>query len=260
MSEAPVLAPAQDAVARRVLAEEGESRHHLVVALSGAHAYGFPSPDSDLDLKAVHVAPTTALLGLSPPPQSASRIGVEEGVEIDYSSNEIGPVVAGILAGNGNYIERILGPHLLTTSADLPQLAELTRAALSRRVHRHYRGFAMAQWSQVERSSAPTAKSVLYVMRTALTGTHALLAGEIVTDVRRLVKPQDAALLSELLERKRVGERAGIEAGEAARWQTLARSALMRLDTALAQSSLPPEPTNLGDMESWLLDLRRRNW
>jgi uncharacterized protein len=44
-----------DAHARRiadaVLAEEEAERHHVVVALSGAHAYGFPSPDSDLDLK-----------------------------------------------------------------------------------------------------------------------------------------------------------------------------------------------------------------
>ena len=30
----------------------------MVVLLSGAHAYGFPSPDSDLDLKAIHLADT----------------------------------------------------------------------------------------------------------------------------------------------------------------------------------------------------------
>jgi predicted nucleotidyltransferase len=41
---------------QRVLEEEQARREHVVVYLSGAHAYGFPSPDSDLDLKAIHVA------------------------------------------------------------------------------------------------------------------------------------------------------------------------------------------------------------
>lgn len=34
-----------------------------------------------------------------------------DGVEIDYSSNELRDVLFGILKGNGNYLERILG-HL----------------------------------------------------------------------------------------------------------------------------------------------------
>lgn len=49
-----VLTNEQRSVMTRVLAEEEAQREHLVVYLSGAHAYGFPSPDSDLDLKAIH--------------------------------------------------------------------------------------------------------------------------------------------------------------------------------------------------------------
>jgi RNA repair pathway DNA polymerase beta family len=37
-----------DEVMKRVLREEEARREHIVVYLSGAHAYGFPSPDSDL--------------------------------------------------------------------------------------------------------------------------------------------------------------------------------------------------------------------
>ena len=44
------LSPHQRAVGDRVIVEESAKREHLVVYLSGAHAYGFPSPDSDLDL------------------------------------------------------------------------------------------------------------------------------------------------------------------------------------------------------------------
>src|SRR5437762_9816511 len=104
-----VLTRVQAEVADRVLDEEARARRHIVVSLSGAHAYGFPSPDSDLDLKAIHIEPTARLLGLSRPASSASRLEVIDGIEIDYTSNEIQQALVGILQGNGNYIERVLG-------------------------------------------------------------------------------------------------------------------------------------------------------
>src|SRR3954463_6999774 len=91
-----VLTPAQRTIAERVLAEEDRRRTHVVVALSGAHAYGFPSPDSDVDLKGIHVLPTSSLVGLRTPPLHVERMEVIEGVEIDYSSNELGAALASI--------------------------------------------------------------------------------------------------------------------------------------------------------------------
>ena len=131
-----VLTPAQQAVAERVLAEEEGRRRHLVVSLSGAHAYGFPSPDSDLDLKAIHIEPTARLLGLAVPSPSASRLEVIDGIEIDYTSNEIQPALVGILAGNGNYIERVLGAIPLRTAPELEELRPIVRRSLSRRTDR----------------------------------------------------------------------------------------------------------------------------
>ena len=82
-----VLTTHQQQIALRSIGEEESHRPHVVVSLSGAHAYGFPSPDSDLDIKAVHLDPTNELLGFPRPPKSAERLEVIEGVEIDYSSN-----------------------------------------------------------------------------------------------------------------------------------------------------------------------------
>ena len=42
------LSDHQHAIGARVVAEESSKREHVVIYLSGAHAYGFPSPDSDL--------------------------------------------------------------------------------------------------------------------------------------------------------------------------------------------------------------------
>jgi uncharacterized protein len=60
----------------------------LVIYLSGAHAYGFPSPDSDLDLKCVHLARTRDLVGLEVIDDSRELIEVVDGVELDDGSNE----------------------------------------------------------------------------------------------------------------------------------------------------------------------------
>src|SRR5688572_1620820 len=138
MTETLLLDAKQLAVARRVISEESALRRHLVVYLSGAHAYGFPSPDSDLDLKAIHIAPTRELLGLSVSLPSFDRAGFVEGVEIDYTSNEIAHALAGMLRGNGNFLERVLGRAVLETSAWHESLRLLIQGSLSRRVHAHY--------------------------------------------------------------------------------------------------------------------------
>src|SRR5262249_37465146 len=128
----------QQAIGDRVIAEESARREHLVIYLSGAHAYGFPSPDSDLDLKAIHIAKTSSLVGLEPPQPTFDRAEIIEGVEIDYTSNELAHALAGILHGNGNFLERVLGRAVMTEAPMLEGLRPLVKATLSRRVHKHY--------------------------------------------------------------------------------------------------------------------------
>jgi predicted nucleotidyltransferase len=255
-----VLEAAQRRAAERLLAEEGAKRRHLVVYLSGAHAYGFPSPDSDLELKAVHLEPTARLLGLSPPAAHAVRLEVFGGIEVDYSSNELGAVVQGILAGNGNYLERILGPTALVTSSEHAALRPLVLRAVSRNAYRHYAGFARNQLMQVERSEAPTAKKVLYVLRTALTGTHLLATGELVADLTQLLDRYGFGRASELVAAKKQGEQTVLAPGERDYWVAEAGRALARLEAAHEESVLPAEPQNRGELEDWLLELRRASW
>lgn len=253
-----LLTPRQTAALERTLAEESAKRIHLVVALSGAHAYGFPSPDSDLDLKAIHVEPSARLLGLSTPPAHVDRMEVVDGVEIDYTSNELKPVLLGILHGNGNYIERVLGKLQPLASPDLPALQPLARAALSRRIAGHYLGFAHNQRAAFAKDT--TAKKLLYVLRTALTGVHALRTGEIVTSLDDLCEPLGFAGARDLIATKRRGERVQLDAADAARWASEADRAIGLLRASVESSVLPPEPPEEAAraLEGWLLDVRRR--
>ncbi|CAN5812347.1 nucleotidyltransferase domain-containing protein [soil metagenome] len=246
----------QKRVMRRVLAEEEAKRAHLVVYLSGAHAYGFPSPDSDLDLKAIHVARATELLDFAPPNPTFDRAEVIDAVEIDYTSNELAHALAGILDGNGNYIERVLGRMVAQGSPLLVELRPLVRRALSRRAHRHYRGFAMNQLRSLERR--PTVKALLYVLRTALTGIHLLETGELETDLIRLAAQHDLDDALELVRLKRAGERVALDETLLTTWRPRVEALFVELDEAKEASALPEAPDER-ELRDWMLDVRRRS-
>jgi len=253
-----VLLPHQAEVARAFLAARSAERAHLVIYLSGAHAYGFPSPDSDLDLKCIHVAPTSSLVGLAQPDDARERTEIVDGVELDYSSNELAQALRGMIKGNGNFLERVLGDLVL--GGDPALLAE-TRAVvtpvLSRRVARHYGGFALSQLRAFD--DKPSAKRALYVLRTAATGRHLLAHGEVITDVTRLtafVPPE----IDELIEVKRRAERELLDADQVAAWRARLTAAIDAIDAE--PSSLPAEPPEaaIAALDHWLRDVRKRSW
>lgn len=255
LSEA--LSAHQNEVAERALAEEARDRRHMVVCLSGAHAYGFPSPDSDLDLKAVHIEPTANLLGLRMPRETRNRLEIIDGVEIDYTSNELGPFLRGILAGNGNYLERVLGPLLLVRSPELESLQPVVERAIAKNSYRHYRGFARSQLQAVQEADTPTAKKVLYVLRTTMTGAHLLRAGELVTDVRELLDDYGFSEAHELIETKRAGEQVTLDGDRKDHWLAVLARAFETLDQAHATSELPDTPSNAAEVQDWLVATRR---
>jgi predicted nucleotidyltransferase len=255
-----VLTAKQAQIARAFLAERSLERRHLVIYLSGAHAYGFPSPDSDLDLKCVHIAPTRDLVGLDVASDPSDRIDIVDGVELDYGSNELSPVLRGAIKGNGNYLERILGE--LALDGDRVLLGEaraVVKPLLSRRLSKHYGGFAMSQLRAFD--DKPTAKRALYVLRTAATGRCALAHGDIVTDVARLsafLPPE----IGELLAIKQHGERQELEPEHAKVWRTRLAAAIDAIDSAWPSSVLPTDapPAAIEDVDAWLREVRRSHW
>jgi predicted nucleotidyltransferase len=256
------LTPHQTRVATDFLAQASRERQHLVVALSGAHAYGFPSPDSDLDLKAVHVEPTHELLALEPRSRHQELITTIDGVEVDYSSNEVQFVLRGLVKGNGNFLERLLGRLTPVTSPWLESLRPLVRPVLSRRVYGHYQGFARQQHREWEATGFTSAKRLLYVVRTTLTGTHLLRTGELETDVTRLAGPAGVDDVMPLVEAKTKGEKAPLPPALSELWRTRTRELFAKLEVARDESPLPLEaPEKAAQaLNAWLLELRRASW
>lgn len=249
------MTPAQRAVADQVVAEEIAKRPTLVISLCGAHAYGFASVDSDLDLKGVWAAPSRQLLGLGSAPGAVDRQEWIADVEIDFTVNELGQAVRGVLTGNGNMLERIMDPQPLYAAPKLGSLREQVRANLSRKVYHHYRGFASSQRKAVD-LAAPKAKKVLYVLRTAVTGTHLLETGEVVPDLAALHEQYGFPEVPELIELKRGAEQGVLPDAWIERIPALLERAFVRLNQALADSSLPEQPPEPEAIEQWLIDFR----
>lgn len=254
-----VLTDKQATIARAFIADRARERRHLVVYLSGAHAYGFASPDSDLDLKCVHIAPTSDLVGLDVVADPNDRIDIIDGVELDYGSNELAPVLRGVIKGNGNFLERMLGDLVL--GGDPVLLGEaraVVKPLLSRRVAKHYGGFATSQLKLFD--DKPTAKRALYVLRTAATGRHLMAHGEVVTDVAKLA--DYVPKIDELLDIKRRGERQELDGEHAKAWRARLVAAIEAIDTAWTSSVLPTDaaPGAIESADAWLRGVRKQFW
>jgi predicted nucleotidyltransferase len=143
----------------------------------------------------------------------------------------------------------------LTASAELEGLADVVRRSLSRRVLRHYRGFAANQLAVLE--ATPTIKKLLYVLRTTSTGWHLLRTGELVCDLTELLEASGLSRARELVAAKRAGENTALSGEVLAGWKADVARAFERLDQAHASSVLPEEPPNADEVAAWLVRLRK---
>ena len=94
----------------------------LFASVSGAHLYGFDSPDSDVDLRGCHILPIRDLIGLDEPRLTLERMALVDGVEVDLVSHDLKKYVTLLIRQNGNYLEQLFSPLLVV---DTPQAEEL---------------------------------------------------------------------------------------------------------------------------------------
>src|SRR5271155_1284599 len=88
----------------------------LFVTISGAHLYGFPSPDSDFDLRGVHLLPLADVVGLTPGKETVEKSGIHDGLEIDLVTHDVRKFFTLMLKKNGYVLEQLLSPLIVQTS------------------------------------------------------------------------------------------------------------------------------------------------
>lgn len=234
-------------------------RQILLTGITGSHYYGFPAPDSDLDLKGIHAVALRELVGLSRP-QPAINIEKEwRGCLCDFTSNEAEQALRLLLKGNGNMLERIFSPFQLFETPELKQLQELKNEYLSRRFCHHYSGFFQKKCEEYTKAVNFPIKPMLYIYRVALTGIHLLLTGEVIGDVNVTAAEHGFAEIGELVQiYAATSEKSSLDEKTSGRFVERWPLLQEKLDQALEKSPLPELPPGEDACSEWLIALRLR--
>jgi predicted nucleotidyltransferase len=240
----------------RVQAEVAAHPYPLLFAtVSGAHLYGFPSPDSDVDLRGVHVLPAREVLGLDVGPETVERSHVREALQVDLVTHDAHKFFTLLLRRNGYVLEQLCSPLVVRTTPEHEELRALVPGLVTRHHAHHYLGFAHTQWRLFEQERR--AKPLLYVYRVLLTGIHLMRTGEVEANLASLNKVFRLPYVSDLIARKVAGgERAALDGADLQFHRAEFERLLGALEQARDTTHLPEMPSARPALHDLLLRVR----
>lgn len=227
----------------------------IFVTISGAHLYGFPSPDSDFDLRGAHVGDTQNVFGLFPGRQTLEPKIEVDGLEVEIVSHEIGKYLRLLMKPNGYVLEQIYSPLVVLSTPSHDELKHLARGTICRGLYHHYRGFLFSLRKLIEKEPVRKVKRILYLYRVLLTGTHVLKTGVIEANLHKLNKNFGLESIPRLIEFKQL-EWALLPDDPQKYWDELAILEA-EMTRAFEESSLPESPSGLENLSEFLVQLRR---
>lgn len=234
---------------RLVRIAESQSYPLLFATVSGAHLYGFPSPDSDFDLRGAHILPLERVVGLEVQDETIQDSRVIEDLEIDIVSHDVRKFFKLLLKKNGYVLEQLFSPLVVHTTPEHKELMEIARHGSNRGVitkhhSHHYFGFAETEWKLFLKESPRRVKPLLYVYRVLLSGIHLMRSGNI--EANLLVLNEDARLpfIPDLVAKKLSGpEKSTLDDADVAFHESQYQKLRGELQTAFEASSLPELPS-----------------
>jgi predicted nucleotidyltransferase len=229
----------------------------LFMTVSGSHIYGFPSPDSDWDLRGTHVLPAREVVGLDVGPDTVEQSTVYEGLEMDLVTHDVAKFFNLVLRRNGYVLEQLYSPLVLRTSPEHQELKVLANACITRHHAHHYLGFADTQWRLFEKEHPRRVKPLLYVYRVLLTGLHLMRTGRVETNLLTLNEEFRLPYIPELVQRKLTGaEKGTLPDGDFTLHEREFPRLREELERARESSSLPEAPSGQAGLNELLVRLR----
>jgi len=229
----------------------------LFSTISGAHLYGFPSADSDFDLRGTHVLPLQQVIGLNQVDETVEKMGEQTGIELDLVTHDIKKFFGLMLRNNGYVLEQLFSPLVVTTSPEHEELKEIAFRCVTCHHYHHYHGFAHSQWKLFLKSDPPKIKPLLYVFRVLLTGIHLMRTGTIEANLVTLNSSAKIPLIEDLLAMKLAGsEREAFVNLDLKPCEGLFQQLLNELLSAHEKTHLPPTPTAQPALNDLLVRVR----
>lgn len=229
----------------------------LFATISGAHLYGFPSPDSDFDLRGAHLLPLEQVVGLDVGEETVEKEGVYDGLEIDLVTHDVKKFFALMLKKNGYVLEQVFSPLVVFATPEHAELKAIAANCVTRHHSHHYLGFAATQWKLFQKEDPPRVKPLLYVYRVLLTGIHLMNTGRVEANLVTLNEEAKLPYLDELIERKLSGpEKGNLPQSDLAFHQREYERLVGELEAAGARSALPESPRGKPALNDLLVRLR----
>ena len=229
----------------------------LFATISGAHLYGFPSPDSDYDLRGVHLLPLSDVVGLKVGEETVEKSGIHDGLEIDLVTHDAKKFFALMLKKNGYVLEQLLSPLIVHTTPEHEELKAIAPSCLTKHHAHHYLGFADTQWKLFHKEEPPRVKPLLYVYRVLLTGIHLMRTGEVQANLIRLNETAKLSYIPDLIARKVEGpEKGRLESTDLAFHEREFERLVKELEEAFERSSLPEAASGTEAMNDLLVRIR----
>ncbi|MFA4877069.1 MAG: nucleotidyltransferase domain-containing protein [Methanoregula sp.] len=242
---------------RDFIVAELNGKPFIFYTLSGAHLYGFPSCDSDYDIRGCHVLDKRVICGFHTPRDTIERMSGE----IDFVSFDVKKELGLILQNNSNVLEHVFAPALVSSSR-YPALKKIAGLSLSRAVFHPYHGLALHNWKSRNESKIPagngeSAKRYLYILRSLMAGIFALDTGKIEPDIQVLNRHFRYPLVDEFVSIKMNGCEYGVVASHESA-DVLIAQLFLDLEAARENSPLPEKPPEevFGRANDFLLDCR----
>lgn len=245
----------------------------LFATISGAHLYGFPSPDFYVDLRGAHVLPFEEVVGLDvrnetvaqemivPPDQLGGTANRDASLEMDIVSHDVRKFFGLLLKRNGYVLEQLFSPLIVQTTPEHAELKEICSPRSSGTRHRsspggsgvitkhhshHYFGFAETQWKLFLKESPRRVKPLLYVYRVLLTGIHLMRTGEIEPNLVTLNQEFRLGYIDDLVARKLAGpEKSTLDDADVGAYESEYQRLRTALQTAHDGCPLPESPSDV---------------
>jgi predicted nucleotidyltransferase len=229
----------------------------LFATISGAHLYGFPSPDSDYDLRGVHVLPVKDVIGLDMGTETVELFDTKDGIELDLVTHDAKKFFKLMLKKNGYVLEQLCSPLVVQTSEFHRELKEISRLCITRFHAHHYLGFSATQWRLFEKEETKRVKPLLYVYRVLLTGIHLMETGEVEANLVNLNEKFKLPYIPELIERKTHGrEKQTLDKSDLDFYRDQYQRLTIQLEESSRTSSLAESPTAYSDLDDLLKRVR----
>ncbi len=229
----------------------------LFATISGAHLYGFPSPDSDYDLRGAHILSVREVVGLNLARETIEVSEVRNSLQIDLVTHDVKKFFSLLLKKNGYVLEQLYSPLVVQTTLEHEELKAIATGCITRHHSHHYIGFAQTQWRLFEKEQPCRVKPLLYVYRVLLTGIHLMRTGIVEPNLVQLNEEFQLPYIPDLIAQKQTGsEKSFLDDTDVAFHQRECDRLQRELEEAHQASPLPETPSAKEPLNDLLVRLR----